>query len=168
MDAALVATPLEPDWAGDLFETVPVFREELVMLTPRGHRPIREGRDIALSTLIAFEHGCAYRSYVEKWYTEHGIRPARVLELGSYHAIVACVAAGAGVAVAPRSVLDLQHNMNNIAVHSLGDLGTIDTLLIWRRGHFSSALKALRETLLANSNLTPPVSGQANGGLQTA
>jgi DNA-binding transcriptional LysR family regulator len=168
VDAALVATPLEPDWAGELFETVPVFREELVMLTPRGHRPIREGRDIALSTLIAFERGCAYRSYVEKWYTEHGIRPARVLELGSYHAIVACVAAGAGVAVAPRSVLDLQHDLNNIAVHSLGDLGTIDTLLVWRRGHFSSALKALRETLLANSNLPQPVAGEAEVGLQTA
>lgn len=168
VDAALIASPLTPDWAGDLFEAVPVFREELVMLTPRGHRPIREGRDIALSTLIAFERGCAYRSYVERWYLEHGIRPARVLELGSYHAIVACVAAGAGVAVAPRSVLDLQHDMNNIAVHSLDDLGTIDTLLIWRRGHFSSALKALRETLLANSNLTGPVSGDSEVGLLTA
>ena len=102
------------------------------------------------------------------WYMEHGIRPARVLELGSYHAIVACVAAGAGVAVAPRSVLDLQHDLNNIAVHSLGDLGTIDTLLVWRRGHFSSALKALRETLLANSNLAEPLAGKAEVGLQTA
>ena len=168
VDAALIATPLAPGWDGELFESVPVFREELVMLTPRGHRPIREGRDIALSTLIAFERGCAYRSYVEKWYMEHGIRPARVLELGSSHAIVACVAAGAGVAVAPRSVLDLQHDMNNIAVHSLDDLGIIDTLLVWRRGHFSSALKALRETLLANSNLAEPVSGQVEASLPTA
>jgi DNA-binding transcriptional LysR family regulator len=167
VDAALIATPLEPEWAGDLFEAVPVFREELVMLTPRGHRPIREARDIALSTLIAFERGCAYRTYVEKWYLEHGIRPARVLELGSYHAIVACVAAGAGVAVAPRSVLELQHDMNNIAIHSLADLGAIDTLLVWRRGHFSSALKALREALLANSNLAPPAPalGQSKAGL---
>jgi DNA-binding transcriptional LysR family regulator len=168
IDAALVATPIEPEWAGDLFEAVPVFREELVMLTPRGHRPIREARDIALSTLVAFERGCAYRIYVEKWYMEHGIRPARVLELGSYHAIVACVAAGAGVAVAPRSVLESQHDMNNIAIHSLGDLGTIDTLLVWRRGHFSSALKALRETLLANSNLVPPTVGRSQVGLETA
>jgi len=164
VDAALIATQLDPDWAGDLFEAVPVFREDLVMLTPRGHRPIREARDIALSTLIAFERGCAYRTYVEKWYMEHGIRPARVLELGSYHAIVACVAAGAGVAVAPRSVLEFEHDMNNIAIHSLGDLGTIDTLLVWRRGHFSSALKALRETLLANSNLAPPKVGESEVG----
>ncbi|MBV8626923.1 MAG: LysR family transcriptional regulator [Paraburkholderia sp.] len=153
VDAALVATPLDPDSIGDIFEFVPVFREELVMLTPRGHRPIHQARDIALSTLIAFERGCAYRSRVEKWYLEQGIRPARVLELGSYHAIVACVAAGAGVAVAPRSVLNLQPGMDDIAVHSLGEPGVIDTLLLWRRGHFSSALNVLRETLLAASNL---------------
>lgn len=165
VDAALIATPLDLCWAGDLFESVPVFREELVMLTPRSHRPIREARDIALSTLVAFERGCAYRAYVEKWYMQHDIRPARVLELGSYHAIVACVAAGAGVAVAPRSVLELQHDVNNIAIHSLGDLGTIDTLLIWRRGHFSSALKALRETLLNNGD-KPAATAEEDLGLQ--
>ena len=168
VDAALIATPLDPDALGDIFESVPVFREELVMLTPRGHRPIHQAGDIALSTLVAFERGCAYRTYVEKWYLEHGIRPARVLELGSYHAIVACVAAGAGVAVAPRSVLDLQHNMDDIAVHSLGELGSIDTLLIWRRGHFSSALKVLRDQLLAGSNLAEPATGAHDTTLQPA
>ncbi|MGF6755182.1 LysR substrate-binding domain-containing protein [Paraburkholderia sp. GAS42] len=153
VDAALVATPPDPDALCDVFDYVPVFREELVMLTPRGHPPIRDARDVALSTLVAFERGCAYRSYIEKWYLEHGIRPARVLELGSYHAMVACVAAGAGVAIAPRSVLDLQQNVDEIVVHPLDELGAIDTLLIWRRGHFSSALNALREQLLAESNL---------------
>lgn len=153
VDAALVATPLDPAHFGELFESVPVFREELVMLTPRGHRPIREVRDIALSTLIAFERGCAYRAYIEKWYLEHGVRPARVLELGSYPAIVACVAAGAGVAATPRSVLDWQTGIGNIAVHALPDIGAIDTLLVWRRGHFSSALNALKKTLLAGEEL---------------
>ncbi|PQV52943.1 LysR family transcriptional regulator [Paraburkholderia sp. BL21I4N1] len=149
VDAALVAEPLDPAALGELFETVPVFTEELVMLTPREHRQIREVRDIALSTLVAFEHGCAYRAYIEKWYLEHGVRPARVLELGSYHAIVACVAAGAGVAVAPRSVLDLLADSSNIAVHPLPEIEPIETLLVWRRGHFSSALNALKKTLTA-------------------
>ncbi len=177
VDAALVATPLDAAASlGELFEFVPVFREELVMLTPREHQPITQARDIALSTLIAFERGCAYRSYVEKWYMEHGMRPARVLELGSYHAIIACVAAGAGVAVAPRSVLDLQTDAGNkagnvagnIAVHSLGELGMIDTLLIWRRGHFSSALNALREMLLERSNLDASTVGRDAATLQSA
>ncbi|WP_430227538.1 LysR family transcriptional regulator [Paraburkholderia tropica] len=151
IDAALVATPFAGPPAADVFEHVSVYREELVMITPRGHRPIRQPGDVALSTLVAFERGCAYRNYVEAWYLEHGIRPTRVLELGSYHAIVACVAAGAGVAVAPRSVLDLQRNADDIAVHSLGTLGQIDTLLVWRRGHLSPALDALKSALLAHA-----------------
>ncbi|CAB3753709.1 LysR family transcriptional regulator [Paraburkholderia humisilvae] len=154
VDAALVATPLDvAACLGEQFDSVPVFREDLVMLTPRDHPPVRHARDIALSTLIAFERGCAYRSYIEKWYHEHGMQPARVLELGSYHALIACVAAGAGVAVAPRSVLELRPEADNITVHSLGELGSIETLLVWRRGHFSSALNALREMLLEQSNL---------------
>jgi DNA-binding transcriptional LysR family regulator len=167
VDAALIATPLDGNLPGEPFETLPVFREELVMLTPRGHRPIREARDIALSTLVAFERGCAYRSYVERWYAQNNLRPARVLELGSYHAIVACVAAGAGVAVAPRSVLELQPQMNDIAIHSLGALGKIDTLLIWRRGHFSAALNALRAALLEDSNLAPQTARRDAAALST-
>ena len=51
---SIVATPLDPGWIGDLFEVVPVFREELVMVSPRGHPPIHHASDISLSTLIAF------------------------------------------------------------------------------------------------------------------
>ncbi|TDG09675.1 LysR family transcriptional regulator [Paraburkholderia guartelaensis] len=154
IDAALIATPLDGVPDSEVFELVPVYREELVMLTPRGHRPIRQPGDIALSTLVAFERGCAYRAYVERWYLEHGIRPSRVLELGSYHAIVACVAAGAGVAVAPRSVLELQRGADEVTMHSLGKLGQIDTLLAWRRGHFSPALGALKDALLEHAQRT--------------
>ena len=153
VDAALIATPLGGLPADGVFESVPVYREELVMLTPRGHRPIRQPGDVALSTLVAFERGCAYRCYVEKWYLEHGIRPSRVLELGSYHAIIACVAAGAGVAVAPRAVIDLQRDTAEVAIHPLGDQGQIDTRLLWRSGHFSPALGALRDALMESSNL---------------
>jgi DNA-binding transcriptional LysR family regulator len=159
VDAALIGQPLDGPPAAPLFEYAPVYREELVILTPRGHRPIRRPGDVALSTLVTFERGCTYRSYIEKWYLQHEVRPLRVLELGSYHAIVACVAAGAGIAVAPRSVLALQRNFDEVAVHSLGEFGIVDTLLVWRRGHFSPALDALRSALLAHGGIdTPTVS----------
>ncbi|MBW8837374.1 MAG: LysR family transcriptional regulator, partial [Burkholderia sp.] len=60
---------------------------------------------------------------------------------------------GAGVAVAPRSVLGLAADASNIAVHDLPDIGAIETLLVWRRGHFSSALNALKQTLLGQENV---------------
>jgi len=148
VDAALIGTPLDGPPAAPLFDYAPIYREELVILTPRGHGPIQRPADVALSTLVTFERGCTYRSYIEKWYLQHDARPLRVLELGSYHAIVACVAAGAGVAVAPRSVLALQRNFDEVGVHPLGDFGIVDTLLVWRRGHLSPALDALRGALL--------------------
>lgn len=148
IDTALIARPADADALPSAqFSSVPVFREELVLITPRGHGPVNTARDVDGKTLIAFEQGCAYRAYAQRWFADSGLRPARVLELGSYHAIVACVAAGAGVAVAPRSVLNLTNLGDEIALHSLGDLGAIDTLLIWRNGHFSAALNALRDLL---------------------
>ncbi|MBN3750571.1 LysR family transcriptional regulator [Burkholderia sp. Se-20373] len=147
IDAALFARPPAPETLPDTFETVPVFREDLVLLTPRGHPPVRTPRDVILPTLIAFERGCTYRKYVEQWYAGHGVKPARVLELGSYHAIVACVAAGAGIAVAPRSVLDLQPETGNLTAHVIPELEGIDTLLAWRQGYASAALAALRDAL---------------------
>lgn len=153
IDAALVATPPDESVLTDSFDYVPVFSEELVMVTPRGHRAILAADDVALSTLIAFESGCAYRSYVERWYAEHDMRPARVLELGSYHAMIACVAAGAGVAVAPRSVLNLlPGGTQEVAIHPLDAIAPVPTLLLWRHGHCSAALEALREALLERSD----------------
>ncbi|AOK23105.1 LysR family transcriptional regulator [Burkholderia ubonensis] len=149
IDAALFARPPAPEALPDTFEVVPVFREDLMLLTPRGHPRVRTPRDVILPTLVAFERGCTYRKYVEQWYAAHGTKPARVLELGSYHAIVACVAAGAGVAVAPRSVLDLQPGTDNVAAHAIAEFEGIDTVLAWRKGYASAALGALRDALEA-------------------
>jgi DNA-binding transcriptional LysR family regulator len=148
-DAAVMARPIKPDaLPAEQFECVPVFNEELVLLTPRGQHPTATADEAGGLTLVAFERGCAYRSYAMRWYELQGIRPARVLELASYHAIVACVAAGAGVAVAPRSVLELARLDGEVDLHSIGELGQVDTLLVWRKGHFSAALNALRDLLV--------------------
>ncbi|MDR5788372.1 LysR family transcriptional regulator [Caballeronia sp. LP003] len=148
VDAAVMARPIEPDTLpAEQFESVPVFEEELTLVTPRGQHPSTMAQASAGLTLIAFERGCAYRSYATRWYEQQGIRPAPVLELGSYHAIVACVAAGAGVAVAPRSVLELARLDDEVDLHPMGEFGRIDTLLVWRKGHFSAALNAMRELL---------------------
>src|SRR6201996_6074968 len=155
VDAAVMARPIEPDaLPAEQFEFVPVFEEELALVTPRGQHPATKAQDVAGLTLVAFERGCAYRSYATRWYEQQGIRPTRVLELGSYHAIVACVAAGAGVAVAPRSVLELAGLHGEVDLHPIGDLGQVDTLLVWRKAHFSAALNAMRELLLSGLDST--------------
>ncbi|WP_347557533.1 LysR substrate-binding domain-containing protein [Robbsia sp. KACC 23696] len=157
LDAALIARPIEPDALPvEHFESVPVFREELVLLTPSGRQPLEPTRNGVGPTLVAFERGCAYRSYAIRWFELQGIRPARVLELGSYHPIVACVAAGAGVAIAPRSVLELSSLDGEVDLHPIGALGRVDTLLIWRKGQSSASLNALRDLLQGETASTQP------------
>jgi len=140
IEAAFVA---EPFTASEL-DGAPVFSEELVLITPRTFRRIKTPRDIGRTTLIAFATGCSYRRRLESWLGEAKVVPERVLEFGSYHAIVACVAAGAGIAVVPRSVLRTVPAAKNVAAHALpASVAKARTHLVWRQGEKSPALAAL-------------------------
>ncbi|MBV8622951.1 MAG: LysR family transcriptional regulator [Herbaspirillum sp.] len=148
LDAALVAGPVDDP----AFDATPLFKEELLLVTPRSHRRVRTAEDVMLDTLIVFEQGCAYRRHAEAWFASHGKSrvPVRTLELASYHAILACVAAGAGVAVVPRSVIVMQMEPHGFATHSLGKEGRITTYLLSRRERHSASFLALRSLLMAS------------------
>jgi len=128
-------------------EAMPLFRERLVLISPAGHAPVRRAQDVAADTVIAFPNGCAYRRVLIRWLGDRRIAAMRVLDLGSYHAIVACVAAGAGVALVPEAVLATlksppveRHPLP--AVHA-----QVTTPLIWRAGEVPAALAALQAEL---------------------
>ncbi|MBB0025340.1 LysR family transcriptional regulator [Ralstonia pickettii] len=127
--------------------TLPAFAEELVLIAHRAHPPIRRAADVQTAGMLAFEPGCAYRQLIEDWFAADGVVPSRVLELGSYHAIIACAAAGIGVALVPRSVLELYTNAPEISIHALGKPGRVDTLLAWHRDMAGPALQALVQVL---------------------
>ncbi|MCI1006016.1 LysR substrate-binding domain-containing protein [Herbaspirillum sp. C7C8] len=150
LDAALVAGPIDDP----AFSATPLYKEELLLVTPRSHRRVRSPEDVMLDTLIVFEQGCAYRRHAETWFASHGrsrdLAPVRTLELASYHAILACVAAGAGVAVVPRSVIAMQMEPHGFATHSLGRDGRVTTYLVSRRERGSAAFLALRALLAAS------------------
>lgn len=75
-----------------------------------------------------------------------------MLELSSYHAIVACVSSGTGIALVPESVLDVVRD-ESIARHPLpAVLGQLVTPLIWRAGEASPSVVALREMLNAKED----------------
>ena len=97
--------------------------------------------------MIAFPNGCAYRRVMQRWLGERRLPSVRVLELASYHAIIACVASGTGIALAPESVLEtVQHAA--VARHALPKVHSdVVTPLIWRVSGQSPALAALRELL---------------------
>jgi DNA-binding transcriptional LysR family regulator len=144
VEAAFVA---EPFTANDL-ETEPVFSEELVLIAPKGFPTIKTPKDIGHTTLIAFATGCSYRRRLEAWLGTGKVVPERVMEFSSYHAIVLCVAAGAGIAIVPRSVLHVSLGKRHVGVYPLpAAVGKAQTCLVWRPGHQSIALDALRGEL---------------------
>lgn len=144
LEAAFVA---EPFAAGNL-RTRHVFTEELVLVTARDHARVASPADLAQRTVLAFATGCAYRRRLEMWLGRSSMVADRVMEYGSYHAIVACAAAGGGIAVVPKSVLRVTGMAAQVAVHPLpAKIAQAKTMLVWRRGQSSTPLDALRKLL---------------------
>jgi DNA-binding transcriptional LysR family regulator len=139
IEAAFVS---EPFTAPDL-EALPVFREELVLITPRGTGPIRSAKDLGRLTMIAFAQGCSYRKRLDDWLGSENAMADRVLEFGSYQGMIACVAAGTGFAVMPRSVLAALQAEDKVREHRLpARIAANCTHLVWR-GEASLALRGL-------------------------
>ncbi|WP_373620412.1 LysR family transcriptional regulator NmoR [Pseudomonas aeruginosa] len=132
-----------PGGAGELdgsgLRGEPLFREELLMILPAEHPPVHDVAEVRLRTLAGFARGCTYRQLAE----DSLGTPLTVQEVGSYHAILACVAAGACVGVLPRSVLQL---LGTPPLRSL-PLAEVDTWLVWREGYATAAFERWRGVL---------------------
>jgi DNA-binding transcriptional LysR family regulator len=140
VEAAFVAEPFTPH---DL-EIQPVFTEELVLITPKTVTAVIGRKRKGPITVIAFSTGCSYRRRLEEWLGQARTVPERILDFASYHAIVACVAAGVGIAIVPRSVMRISPGRNAVATHRLpSSVAKARTCLVWHQGHKSVALEAL-------------------------
>jgi DNA-binding transcriptional LysR family regulator len=148
LDAALVAEPVNDSG----LEKVVVYDEELAIVAPAGHPPIRSPRDVEPRAILAFEPGCPYRLRIEQWFAQAGEIPERIIEMSSWHAILGCVAAGMGVAVLPKMVLSTFPQRNFLSVYSLpSGLSRAPTVLIWRKGTHSPKVVTLLEVLTAHA-----------------
>ena len=140
--------------ASSALDHLPLFAENLVIITSVGRPPVTSARDVRDDSVIAFPRGCAYRRVLERWVGPGGLQGHRVLELASYHAIVACVASGTGVAVVPESVLEVL-DATHVQRHALPRaLAQVVTPLVWRRADTPPAVAALR-TMLAGTTDPP-------------
>lgn len=143
VEAAFVSEPFEKRGLSSL----PAFEEELVLITALGTPALRRPAELAGRTLVAFPHGCSYRRRLVEWLADAGASPGRLLDLGSYHAIVACVAAGTGVAIVPAEVLDHAVLGSAVQRHLLPvRLRANRTHLVWS-GEATPTLQALIDLL---------------------
>lgn len=139
IEAAFVSEPFTASELG----SAPLFREELVLITSRQIGKIRTAKDLGRSTMVAFANGCSYRKRLEDWLGSENVMPERTLEFASYQGMIACVAAGTGFAIAPKSVLIALNATDKVNQHALPQqVSTNRTHLVWR-GEPSLALKGL-------------------------
>ncbi len=137
IEAAFVAEP----FTAEGLESLHAFTEE-------GFPRIRSAKEIGHTPILAFTTGCSYRRRLEAWLGGSGIAPERVMEYGSYHAIIACAAAGSGVAVVPRSVIRAVRRDKELRIQALPqEVARARTLLVWRKGHKSTALDAMQAAI---------------------
>lgn len=140
LDCALVCGPV----VDSRLASVPVFAEELRLVTPAGHPPVSSASDLQVRTLLAFEPGCAYRQKLEQWVAAAGVVPERIVDLSSYHAMLGCAAAGMGVALMPASLLAQLPVGDSVAVHALpGRFAQAVTVLVHRQATPAPAVNAL-------------------------
>ncbi|MFC3395923.1 putrescine utilization regulator PtrR [Brenneria rubrifaciens] len=130
------------------------YPEHLVLISDTHHSPIHRARDARDETLFAFPPRCAYRARLEKWFTQEGIAHGNITEVPSYHALLACVASGAGLALIPASVLELLPAHACVQVHTLPtEIAETATWLIWRRDAFGPNVEALKTLLIEQSSI---------------
>lgn len=141
LEAAFVSEP----FTAPGLKTLKVFDEELVLITAKDFPEVTRASQLAGSTLIAFANGCSYRKRLEEWLGAAGVMPTRTLEFGSYQAMIACVAAGTGFAMVPRSLLIALRAASDVRQHELpARIRRNHTHLAWN-GVPSTALSRLIE-----------------------
>ncbi|HAP82621.1 MAG TPA: LysR family transcriptional regulator [Enterobacteriaceae bacterium] len=139
LSAAFVDGPvLHPSLEGQ-----PVYREEMMLVAPFGHKNVARARDINGASIYAFRANCSYRRHFESWFNADRATPGKIHEMESYHGMLACVIAGAGLALMPRSMLESMPGHHQVQAWPLAEKWRwLNTWLIWRRGTRSRQLDA--------------------------
>jgi len=144
LDCAFAALPNSDDESGVLadmgLQSLAVWTEELQLLLPASEADVDDVRQLRIRSLAAFPQGCTYRRLAEDWLGIAGNPAWKIQEMGSYHAMVACVAAGACVTILPQSVLALTSAPAQLRTLSLG---RSRTRLVWRDGFDTPAFRQI-------------------------
>jgi DNA-binding transcriptional LysR family regulator len=151
LEGAFVAGPVDhPD-----LQQESLFREELVLVTPRSIRGIEDLSSINDLKTIVFRIGCSYRTRLENLLNKAGILVAQPLEFGSIEAILGCVAAGVGIALLPKGVVVQAWRDGRVAMHELDpEIAEVQTVFVRRAdGYVSSALSAFLQIVRPDTEL---------------
>jgi DNA-binding transcriptional LysR family regulator len=168
MDIGLLTLPVEES---DL-ETVPVLREELLLVTPPRHPLARKRhiapQDLADEPFVLFEPGSATRHVIDTFFATEKIEPPIVMDTENVEIIKAMVKTGLGIGIVPyqaiaREVRAGQFFCARIEGHEL----VRETGWVYARSSrvprvISELLKAFEETR-GKLQLAPPRRSRGSG-----
>lgn len=140
LSAAFVDGPLSHPALGG----IPVFDEEMMIVTPNSLPPVQRAQQVNGLSLYTFRDNCTYRHHFKAWLAADQAAPGRIYEMESYPSILACVAAGAGIAQMPRSMLESMPGYSQVNAWPLeADWRWLTTWLVWRQDAQTRQLQAL-------------------------
>ncbi|HLO76277.1 MAG TPA: LysR substrate-binding domain-containing protein, partial [Magnetospirillum sp.] len=122
----------------------PVFVEELVLAAPAGTCSVD---DLNTKAMLVFRSGCAYRARTEAWLRARGEPPRRVMEFGTLDGLVGCVAAGMGVSLLPRVIVERPQHAGQIVALPIAD-GRVETWMIQHRDAVDTGAMAAFKAML--------------------
>lgn len=131
------------------------FEEELVLVTPPFVDPFEGAGSL---NILVFQSGCSYRTQLERWLAVSGGK-YQTMEFGSIEGILGCVAAGMGVSILPRSIVERSQYQETCSLRQLpDDFTAMTTWLVRRRDEKpGKALQAFHDLVVsANSDRLNP------------
>ncbi|BDB27029.1 LysR family transcriptional regulator [Cupriavidus sp. P-10] len=123
-----------------------IFNEELVLVSSNRYASLAAlANEMTQQTVLVFRSGCFYRSTLEQWLYQAGLIPGQILELGTLDGILSCTAAGMGVTILPKAVVEHHESRDQISCHRLPDeFAKVATVFIRRKDSFeTAALRAM-------------------------
>ena len=101
-------------------DVVTSYVEELVIITPAAFRSVKSYlKQSALAKTLVFKIGCHYRQRLEQYLGAEGVGMLSPMDFGTIDGIIGCVAAGLGISLLPRSVVERSSRRKEIAMHQL-------------------------------------------------
>jgi DNA-binding transcriptional LysR family regulator len=143
LEGAFVCGPAQhPELASE-----PVFRETLVLVTAPAVRSLAAALSRPEFRIVVLRLGCSYRQRLEEILSRRGAVGLRRLEFGTIEGLIGCAAAGLGVTLLPRALVEPARRQGRVALHALPpEEAEVETLFIRRRDAFvSSALGSFLE-----------------------
>lgn len=136
IEGAFVCAPVDhPALAQEI-----IYREELAIVSSPALRRLGDVLRQRDMKIVVLRLGCSYRQRLEALLAKRGVVGLRHLEFGTLDAILGCVAAGIGITLLPRSIVEAARRQGRVAVHRLPtEEARVDTVFIRRRDTIRSS-----------------------------